>query len=54
MPNRAIIASCNWDACDDCRHGADGCRIDSDDFRYEEKFDAFVCENFEHKRKDEG
>lgn len=49
-----IIARCSWGACGHCRHGTDGCRIDSDDFRLDPVIDCFVCENFEKLREDEG
>ena len=56
MPDSdAIVANANWEACEMCKHavGNDGCLIGSDDFKYDQELNAFVCENYVYRAKDE-
>ena len=47
----AIVAAAHWGPCEMCRwgQGTSGCLIGSDDFRYDQELNAFVCENYEYR-----
>ena len=54
MPDSdAIVGHATWKACEMCKWGQGKYSCQVTDFKYENLFDSFICEDYEYKPEDD-